>query len=212
MKAAFDALIKEKVSPIFKEAGFRKKGLNYVRSIGEVQQIVNFQKSGGNSAASVKFYVNIGILVDALTPEQTRELKAEHEADIRCRIQDISSRYQTDGIHINSSTDLPALTIQLSEALSLETLPFLNTVSTTEAAVAYMVEHNGLLKSQELIAYLVTHNQKAGLISYVKNVYQLFVDDGDEGRGQFFMLKFKKQIEKSGFLDAEIESALRSKS
>lgn len=93
MKDEFNKIIKEIIAPILKKNGFKKKGLNFYRNSEQTQQIINFQKSRGNSFNNLKFYINCGVLINNLT-DSSRELKSESEADIRKRIQKISTQTQ----------------------------------------------------------------------------------------------------------------------
>ena len=58
----FDSLIKEIVTPTFKQFGFKKKDKNFYRKTYDLTQIFNVQKSQWNSKDDIAFTFNIGFL------------------------------------------------------------------------------------------------------------------------------------------------------
>ena len=67
MKSAsqkFTNVLEEGITPILKENGFKKKGQNYFKAIGEIGQIVNIQKDKWNSKDEIKFTINLGIFCE----------------------------------------------------------------------------------------------------------------------------------------------------
>ena len=64
MKSAnqrFSNVVKEGLDHILKENGFKKKGLNFFKLVGDVGQAVQIQKNKWNSKEEVKFTINLGI-------------------------------------------------------------------------------------------------------------------------------------------------------
>jgi Domain of unknown function (DUF4304) len=62
-RAAVSGLVTATLAPSLKAAGFRKQALTFERRRGDVTQIVNVQVSHGGRS----FYVNVGLIVDAVT-------------------------------------------------------------------------------------------------------------------------------------------------
>lgn len=56
-----DALLKDCLAPILKEAGFRKSGGSFWRETGHVTDVINLQKSQWNDASKSTFYINLGV-------------------------------------------------------------------------------------------------------------------------------------------------------
>jgi len=61
LKSLFEEIYKETVLPLFKKQGFKRKGQNFMRTINDVTQTVNLQKSRWNHVESLSFTFNIGV-------------------------------------------------------------------------------------------------------------------------------------------------------
>ena len=77
-------VVAEAITPPLKVAGFRKSAPNYHRRHGETVQVVNVQLSHGSSAMEKVFYVNAGIVFDAmcqLMGQPVLETPKEYQCD-----------------------------------------------------------------------------------------------------------------------------------
>ncbi|WP_236841340.1 DUF4304 domain-containing protein [Brevibacillus formosus] len=66
-------MIKQDVKPFLSNYGFAKKGLNLNQKTESLIYMFNFQKSAGNAADHVMFYVNCGIYAVELAKIQSRD-------------------------------------------------------------------------------------------------------------------------------------------
>lgn len=57
----FSNVVKEAITPILKECGFKKKGQNYFKSYGDIGHALNLQKDKWNSKDEIRFTINVGI-------------------------------------------------------------------------------------------------------------------------------------------------------
>lgn len=211
MKDEFNKIIKEIIAPILKKNGFKKKGLNFYRNSEQTQQIINFQKSRGNSFNNLKFYINCGVLINNLT-DSSRELKSESEADIRKRIQKISNYFQTDGISLNINTNAIEFGEKLSKSFKEDLIPFFDKLSSENNAIIEMVTSNGLYKYEKLINYLCVNDKTELLITYIKNVKNILTRIDNIDRRNFFIQQFKKQISSYNLLSIKLEKLLEKES
>ncbi len=208
MKDKFDKIIKELIETILKENGFKKKGLNFYRMTDDTQQILNVQKSRGNSSDDITFYINCGILINDLLDEK-RQLKTESESDINKRIRDISDKIDLDGMTLNSSIDFKTLFDDISSAIEKDVIPWFNNLTETEKAVSYMITNNGLFKSSELLTYLSKNKKKELIIEYIRNVRQLLLESDGEARIPKFFERFLKVITDNNYAETEIREELK---
>ena len=170
----FNQILKETLTPILKMNGFKKKGLNFYKVNAETQQIINFQKSHGNSTDHFTFYINCGILINDLINNQ-RELKTESQSDIRKRIRDISEYFTEDGIQLSAETDFDNLKDRISKAFQEHIVLYFKNYSTEKACISKMVNKNGLYKNQELLDYLCRKNDSNSIMKYIENVKKYYL-------------------------------------
>ncbi|NKS79937.1 DUF4304 domain-containing protein [Rhodococcus hoagii] len=58
---AFSSVVGTGIAPLLKSHGFRKQKLTFTRDRGGLTDVVNLQRSAGNSHESIRFYVNCGV-------------------------------------------------------------------------------------------------------------------------------------------------------
>lgn len=209
MTENFDKLITETVNPILKENGFKKKGLNFFRRNAETQEIINIQKSKGNSIGQFSFYINCGILINELT-SSVRELKNEAQADIRKRINDISKDFSEDAIHIIPETNFDSLKNRITNAFENDIILYFQKHSTEESCILEMVNSGGLYKDKELLDYLCVKKNSIYIVKYIKNVRKLLTESSGIERTEKFMLRFRNQLESNDFMTTEIENGIKT--
>jgi hypothetical protein len=59
-------IVKDTISPLFKERGFKKKGNNFAKILPDLAWTVNIQSYKGNTKDDVQFTINTGIYIDQL--------------------------------------------------------------------------------------------------------------------------------------------------
>ncbi|WP_261376158.1 DUF4304 domain-containing protein [Brevibacillus brevis] len=108
LQQLFNDMIKQDVKPFLSKHGFAKKSLNFHKSTENLIYMFNFQKSAGNSADNVMFYVNCGIYAAELAQIQSREILTapqEAECHFRARIGEIVET-APDRFSITPDTDM----------------------------------------------------------------------------------------------------------
>jgi hypothetical protein len=58
----FASIVNDVISPLLNGMGFSKRTLTYKRSVGDIVQVFNVQRSQWNSKESSLFYFNIGVM------------------------------------------------------------------------------------------------------------------------------------------------------
>ncbi len=97
-----DELIARGATSVLTASGFSKKGGHFHRRMGPVVQVVNFQRSNGNSGGSGVFFINVGLAFDELWKAQGHDLNGpmkkaldrplEYECHFRSRLEGLISR------------------------------------------------------------------------------------------------------------------------
>jgi hypothetical protein len=76
--------VRTSVAPLLKAAGFKKTALTWHRRKDRAVHVINIQKSSGNSAEQMSFYVNVGVALDELCRHMdisVSEKPKEYECD-----------------------------------------------------------------------------------------------------------------------------------
>ncbi|WP_437921921.1 DUF4304 domain-containing protein [Sphingobacterium sp. LRF_L2] len=88
LKAQFDEICKGTILPFFKELGFKRKTLHFVKQTNEVTQCFNVQKSQWNSYHNVMFTFNFGFYnADISSILADKEIVNEFPKTYDCFIQ-----------------------------------------------------------------------------------------------------------------------------
>src|SRR4051794_38458515 len=85
-EAAMKAVIAQALTPVLRDAGFRRSGMSYHRRRGDAVQVVNVQVSHGSTALEKSFCINVGLAFDAccrLAGVPILERPKEYECDER---------------------------------------------------------------------------------------------------------------------------------
>lgn len=116
---AFASLLGSHIAPLLKERGFRKQKLTFTRRREGVVDVVNLQRSAGNSHESIRFYVNCGVYsaeFDRVIGRVPQERPKEVDCQYRRRIEHIAPGI---GPHVTmaAGTDVAAVAEQVCGAL-----------------------------------------------------------------------------------------------
>ena len=140
MQQIFNALIKQDIKPFLIKRGYKKKGLNFYRTTENLIYLINFQKSSGNTADTMMFYVNCGIYAAELARLQSREMVTapkEAECHFRARINSIVED-APDRFSITATTNLDEITKLLLLGLE-EVHNFYETMTSARSIVDYYI-------------------------------------------------------------------------
>jgi len=196
LQQLFNELIKQDVKPFLSARGFSKKSLNFYKGIDGLIYMINFQKSSGNSADNVMFYINCGIYSAELAQIQSKEIvKAPHEAEchFRARIGELA-RLAPDRFTIASDTDLDELRTTLLSALE-EINQFYDTMTSARSIVDYYTAGPYLHLGEESFHLLLQSNDAAAAKQYW---YALQEKHGAEKRWAIFEKKYEAIFDKYG--------------
>ena len=187
MKSApqrFSNVLKEGITPILKENGFKKKGQNYYKSIGEIGQTVNIQKDKWNSKDEIKFTINLGIFsekywlwdVDFDKSKKITQLTKESESIIRKRIGEL--KYGKDFWYSIESQRLEwKLVKDIKEDFVNYILPFFKELDTKDKLINHLKSNQSEYGNDYRLFILLAEE---GLKEEAEKVYQKLLENRSE--------------------------------
>lgn len=189
LQQLFNDMIKQDVKPFLSTHGFAKKSLNFNKKTESLIYMFNFQKSSGNSADNVMFYVNCGIYVPELAQIQSREILAapqEYECHFRARIGEIAQSVP-DRFSITPDTNMDDLRKTLLSGLE-EVIHFYSTMTSARSIVDYYTSGPFLHLGEESFHLLLQSNDVEAAKHYLKALQEKY---GTENRWTIFENKYK---------------------
>ncbi|TMV50619.1 DUF4304 domain-containing protein [Paenibacillus mesophilus] len=196
LQQLFNDMIKQDVKPFLSNRGFAKKNLNFHKTTENLIYMFNFQKSSGNSADNVMFYVNCGIYAAELAQIQSREvLTAPQEAEchFRARIGEIAESVP-DRFSIAPDTNRDELRKTLLSGLE-EVIHFYDTKTSARSLVDYYTSGPFLHLGEESFHLLLQSNDVAAAKHYLNALQEKY---GTEHRWTIFENKYEAIFNKYG--------------
>ncbi|WP_341280203.1 DUF4304 domain-containing protein [Paenibacillus sp. FSL H8-0537] len=196
LQQLFNDLIKQDVKPFLAQHGFTKKSLNFSKATEGLIYMFNFQKSSGNSADNVMFYVNCGIYAAELAQIQSKETLTEPkeaECHFRARIEGIA-RAVPARFSISPDTDRDELKKTLLSGLE-EVIHFYDTMTSARSVVDYYISGPFLHLGEESFHLLLQSNDEAAAKKYLKALQEKY---GAENRWTIFENKYEAIFNKYG--------------
>jgi len=192
----FNDLIKQDVKPFLYKYGFAKKSMNFSKPAEGLLYMFNFQKSAGNSADNVMFYVNCGIYAAELARIQSKEvLIAPQETDCHFRermeeiVESVPNRFS-----ITPDTNMDDLRATLLSGLE-EVIHFYGTMNSARSIVDYYASGPFLHLGEESFHLLLQSNDMAAAKQYLKALREKY---GAENRWTIFDNKYRAIFQKYG--------------
>ncbi len=202
MQKVFNDVIKQDVKPFLANYGFARKKLNFYHGTESLHYMFHFQKSAGNSADHVMFYVNCGIYASELAQLQAKEVPAEpqeSECHFRARIGEIAKSVP-DRFSITPDTDRAELSTSLLGGLE-EVIHFYEKMTSARSIVDYYTAGPYLHLGEESFRLLLQSDDTAEAHRYLKALQDKY---GSEQRWAIFENKYRAIFEQYG-----VEFALR---
>lgn len=196
MQQLFNEMIKQDVKPFLSKRGFTKKSLNFYTITESLIYMFNFQKSSGNAADNVMFYVNCGIYAAELAQIQSREILTapqEAECHFRARIGEIAQSVP-DRFSITPDTNMDDLRKTLLNGLE-EVIHFYDTMISARSLVDYYTSGPYLHLGEESFHLLLQSNDVAAANHYLKALREKY---GTEKRWTIFENKYSAIFNKYG--------------
>jgi len=188
LQQRFNELIKQDVKPFLAKHGFTKKSLSFTKRTERLIYIIHFQKSAGNSADNVMFYVNCGIYAVELAQLQSRETLAspsEPDCHFRERIGELAAA-APDRFTITPDTNMEELSITLLQGLD-EVVQFFATMNSARAIVDYYTAGPYLHLGEESFHLLLQSGDVGAAQQYLKALRE---KHGEENRWAIFEAKY----------------------
>ncbi len=196
LQQTFNEMIKKSIKPFLAEHGFTKKGLSFTRKTEKLIYIIQFQKSSGNSADHVMFYVNCSIYSTELAQIQGKEaLNDPQEVDchFRARIGELT-RSAPDRYEITSDRNMEQLTDDLLLHLN-EVIRYFQTMTSARDIVDYYTSGPYLHLGEESFQWLLQSNDIAAAQQYLQALRE---KHGEETRWAIFEKKYRAIFQKYG--------------
>ncbi|MFB6365274.1 DUF4304 domain-containing protein [Paenibacillus elgii] len=196
LQQLFSDMIKQDVKPFLSKRGFVKKNLNFSKITESLIYMFNFQKSSGNSANNVMFYVNCGIYAAELAQIQSREILTapqEAECHFRARIGEIVESVP-DRFSITPDINMDDLRKTLLSGLE-EVIHFYDTRTSARSIVDYYTSGPFLHLGEESFHLLLQSNDVTAAKHYLKALQEKY---GMEQRWSIFENKYKAIFNKYG--------------
>lgn len=198
MQQQFNELVKQDVKPFLARQGFAKKGLNFTRAAaaGGLVNIIQFQKSGGNTAGNVMFYVNCGIYVEELARIQAKPILAapqEVDCHFRARMEEIAADVP-DRFAITADTNMDNLRATLLSGLEA-VIRFFETITSARHIVDYYTAGPFLHLGEESFHLLLQSEDIAAATQYLKALRE---KHGTEARWSIFANKYRAIFDQYG--------------
>lgn len=159
LQQIFNEFIKQDIKPFLATFGFNKKGLNFYKRTDNLIYLINFQKSAGNTANQVMFYVNCGIYAAELAQIQSKEILTapkEVECHFRARMREITAT-APDRFSITATTNLDDVRKMLLRGLG-EVHHFFETMTSARSIVDYYTSGPFLHLGEESFHLLLQAN------------------------------------------------------
>lgn len=203
MQEMFKQLVKNQVKPLFAKRGYAKKKMGFLKVQNNLLYSFNLQKSHGNSAGQVMFYVNCGIYSPelaqwwadpvALSASSSASLPSvsavsdpysvapQFTARIEEVVPEAPARYS-----LTSDMEPEAIGKELTRHLA-EAVDFLEGITDTRAILDYYRVRVALHLSEENLRYLLHHKERETADQYMQ---QLQAKYGAEQRWAIWDAKF----------------------
>ncbi|MCC8436430.1 DUF4304 domain-containing protein [Brevibacillus sp. M2.1A] len=196
LQQLFTDMMKQDVKPFLSKRGFAKKGLNFTKKTESLIYMFNFQKSAGNAADHVMFYVNCGIYAAELAQIQSREILTaplEAECHFRARMGEIVESVP-DRFSITPDTNMDDVRKTLLSGLE-EAIHFYEAMTSARSIVDYYTSGPFLHLSEESFHLLFQSNDVAAAKHYWKALHEKY---GTEKRWTIFENKYTAIFTKYG--------------
>ncbi|TQK63966.1 uncharacterized protein DUF4304 [Brevibacillus sp. AG162] len=196
LQQLFNDMIKQDVKPFLSKRGFAKKSLNFHKRTESLIYMFNFQKSAGNAADNVMFYVNCGIYAAEFAQIQSRELLTapqEAECHFRARIGEIVES-APDRFSITPDTNMDDIRETLLSGLE-EVIHFYDTMTSARSIVDYYSSGPYLHLAEESFHLLLQSKDVVAAKHYWKSLQEKY---GKEKRWSIFENKYSAIFNKYG--------------
>ncbi|MFP2963851.1 DUF4304 domain-containing protein [Myxococcus sp. 1LA] len=176
------------MKPLAKAGGFKKKELTWRRRHGETTQVLNVQRSHGNTSSEARFYVNVGIAFDALfrlEEQAIPDAPREHECHFRARLEQLDAKAPAVWV-VGSTTNESALTVRLAKHLA-RAVAFFDTVEGPATLLQQQrLDHGAELFLRAQLRYVL--DDASGALADVRQGVAFFSDRGLTLERQLHML------------------------
>lgn len=140
-----DSIVRERLAPLLKKNGFKKKARNFYRECPDRIEVINVQASQWNECNEGKFTINVGVYY----PEISKILEAppvsgapkEYDCTVRERIGLLTPENKDQWWHIDGTVNDLNLSEDVANQVEKICLPWLSEMSDLENVKSYVVKN-----------------------------------------------------------------------
>jgi hypothetical protein len=188
LQELFKEIIKNEVKPLFARHGYAKKALNFQRVEGGLIYGFNIQKSHGNTANHVRFYINCMIHSKELAELQSTisgGKTMEEQSHFTCRIEEIVPS-APDRYSLTPDTDLVTFSKEILSHLE-EAVEYMRNITSPRDIVEYYIKRTALHLSEETFHFLLQNGDTTTAQKYLQLLHAKY---GVENRWAIFEKKY----------------------
>ena len=151
-----DETIRLGLAPLLKQQGFSKSGRNFHRLSGKAWQVVNVQASQGNSDASGKFTINVGVYVPEVAVLAGQAPIAGKPKEYECTVRERMGELMPGGADhwwaLLPSTDLAVVATSVTQAVTAYGLPWLEAHASVEQVAQALASQPSVMSAAAALA------------------------------------------------------------
>lgn len=196
LQPLFEAPIRERVAPLLKAHGFKKKALTFSRATPDVLQILNVQKSSHSDSTEIAFAVNFGVASLHLLERFGRDVN-------RCTVWDCHLQVRVGGSpfgadrwwQVRDRTSAEIAVDQVMVALSQQALPLFDQLQTDVGLCTLWKTRRdfGTTEGQRLL-YLAELTRKSGSNAEAKAALDALKAAAAENKLGMIALQYLREV------------------
>jgi hypothetical protein len=181
LKQQFDDILESTVAPALKGLGFKKKGLHFNRSVNEISQCFNIQKSKWNSYdESISFTFNLGFyygkINNVLSEKEESVLSPQvNDCFIQGRIGNLTKR-KDHWYELNNKESFEVIREQVAHHIKFFLIPHFEKYNSLENLVELVDKNEGdriyMISPMGKFIFLMITNQKEVAGKHIKFEYK----------------------------------------
>ena len=140
-----DSIIRERLSPLLKKNGFKKKARNFYREYSDRVEVINVQASQWNEGNEGKFTINVGVyypeISKILEAPPVRGAPKEYDCTVRERIGLLTPEKKDQWWHVDDSANDLEISENVANQVEKICLPWLSEMSDLENVKNYALKN-----------------------------------------------------------------------
>lgn len=169
MEEVLEHVIARTITPTLKEAGFKKSGRNFYRSMGDVGWCFQLETSRANTENEVHFTFDVGIFVPEaailLTGIAVPKFPKAYDCLLKKRVSELRGLQGEHWYELTLESDERMLEATLKEHIQKNVLPFFEAYPSVESVLSDVREHLSAIDYAVLLYAGGRREESAALLS-----------------------------------------------